>query len=52
MEHEIVIGNNKFVYDGKVIKIYDVEWPSQEIIMTKEELKELIAMNQIMEELK
>ena len=46
MSKEIVIGNNKFIWDGNELRIFEIAWPSQEKVMTRQELKELIKYNE------
>ena len=46
MKGETIIGDNKFVWDGEELRIYEIDFPVNEIILSKEELRELIAMNE------
>lgn len=47
---EILIGDNKFVYNGDELRIYNVMWPNEEIVLTKQEVKDIVAYNNFMSE--
>lgn len=47
---ETIIGNNKFVWDGNELRIYEIDFPVNEISISKDELKEILEFNKMIAE--